>query len=432
MRDEFVAPEPFSGLRHWQRQHTANVLRALTYNKGALDASDTGVGKTYCALVIARILGCVPLVLGPKGTRSGWEDASAALGVPVQFINYEKARREGHGFGYEKPHGQGSYWVWNSQYQMMIFDEAHLCGGKTSLTGKLLRSSRKAADYVLTLSATAADSAEQMKNIGQTLGMFDGKGYYNWILRHGVTPNYAGFLEWTPNPEEQKRAMAKIHAQIFPSRGARLRRRDIPGFPETQIDTLLLDSDEDMDAASEPESLEERVGIRQTLEIEIGEQLKLLVMDEIKDGRASVAVFLNFTEPLNKFSAWATKKKISHGIIDGRQSGTKGDAERREVIRRFQSNEERLVLVNCAAGGAGLNLHDPTGTAERVAYIVPSESGRQMKQVCGRVHRDGGAFSRQFFVGLKGTYQEENLRRNQAKIRNIDTLNGDDLDAMQF
>jgi superfamily II DNA or RNA helicase len=443
--------DPFAGLRPHQKPHATNVLRALTYNKGALDASDTGVGKSYSTLAIARIFGCVPLILGPKGTRSGWEDASKVMGVPVQFINYEKARRESHGLGYEKemfkrmdpsqPEGPdnplvrcGSYWVWNHQYQMMVFDEAHLCGGSTTITGKLLRSSRKAADFVLALSATAADSAMQMKNIGQMLGLFDGKGYYSWVQRCGAEFDYTGErLAWTDDVEKQRKSMAKIHHQIFPSRGARLRRSDIPGFPQTVIDTLLLDPDKQIKGSDKaPEDLAERVALRQLLELEIITQLQGMIKDELEGSHASVAVFLNFTKALDTLSAWARKKNIAHGIIDGRQVGEKGDEARREVIRRFQSNEERLVLVNCAAGGAGLNLHDPVNKIERVAFIVPSETGRQMKQVVGRVHRDGGGFSRQFFCGLRGTYQEDNLHKNQAKIRNIDTLNGDDVDTLNF
>lgn len=434
----------FAGLRPYQINHAKNVLRALTYNKGALDASDTGVGKTAVALVLARILGCVPLILGPKATRSGWEDLSAVLGVPVKFINYEKARREAYGLGYEKemfkrkdpdrPEGPdnplircGSYWVWNHQYQMMVFDEVHLCGGSTTITGKLLRSSRKAAEFVLGLSATAADSAMQMKNIGQMLGLFDGKGYYSWIQRCGASFDYTGErLAWTDDKKEQEKSMAKIHAQIFPSRGARLRRRDIPDFPETQIDTLLLDPDKEIvDAKQDPSDLAERTALRQELEDEIVAQLVPVIRRDIDSG-IPVSVFLNFTDSLDYLAA---EFGFDCGIIDGRQVGDKGDAERKKIEQDFRAVRLPLVLVNCAAGGAGLNLQTPV---EGTSYIIPSESGRQMKQVIGRRHRLGGAFSRQYFCGLRGTYQEDNLRSNQAKIRNIDALNGDELDAMIF
>jgi superfamily II DNA or RNA helicase len=436
--------DPFAGLRPYQKPHAANVLRALTYNKGALDASDTGVGKTYTTLAVARIFGCVPLVIGPKGVRSGWEDASKVMGVPVQFINYEKARRESHGLGYEKemfkrmdpsqPEGPdnplvrcGSYWVWNNQYQMMVFDEAHLCGGSTTITGKLLRSSRKAADFVLALSATAADSAMQMKNIGQMLGLFDGKGYYSWVQRCGAEFDYTGErLTWTDDVEKQRKSMAKIHHQIFPSRGARLRRSDIPDFPETLIDTLLLDPESKIDDADqEPVDLADRTALRQELEDEIAKQLVPIIKRDI-DAGYPVSVFLNFRDSLDYL---AQEFSIDCAIIDGRQVGDKGDAERAKIGKNFREMKLPLVLVNCAAGGAGLNLQTPV---EGTSYIIPSESGRQMKQVIGRRHRLGGAFSRQYFCGLRGTYQETNLKNNQTKIRNIDALNGDELDSMTF
>ena len=439
----------FAGLRPYQVPHAQKVLRGLLYNKGFLDASDTGVGKTYTTLCIARIFGCVPLVLGPKGTRSGWEDASRLMGVPIEFYNYEKARRESYGFGHEKemfkrldptqPESAenpalrcGSYWVWDRSFQMVVFDEAHLCGGSTSLTGKLLRSSRKAADYVLALSATAADSAEQMKNIGIALGLFNSQGYYTWLRKHGVEEDYTGRLQWSSDEEKQRAAMAKVHAEVFGTmRGARLCRRDIPNFPKTQIDTMLLDTDVEF-GEQDPADLAERTALRQKLEKEIVRQLQSIVKERLDTTDRRITVFLNFRESIDEFARWAEKKKIPCGIIDGRQVGESGDIERREVISKIQGNVYRLGLVNNAAGGAGLNLHDPRGQVVCETFIVPSETGRQMKQVVGRVHRDGGAFSMQWFCGLRGTFQETNLRTNQAKIRNIDTLNGDVLDTMKF
>lgn len=456
----------FDCLRPWQPAHAKNLLRALLGNKGALDASDTGVGKTFSALAIARIFGCAPLVLGPKAVRSSWYDAAERMGVDIEFHNYEQARRDHvphtcdscdrsrsvaprvlkHGgppgcpacgqpmkpqpvdrLGIEIEHGSGSFWKWSVSPVMMVFDECHLCGGSTSITGKLLRSSTKAAEYVLCLSATAAENPGQMKNLGQTLGLFTGKDYWSWLGRNGFEQDYAGRL--VMDEERVDSAMANINSLIFPRRGARLRRREIPGFPETLIDTLIIESDADLRDASklmEAGDIASRMEARQKLEYALVDALPEYVEHALYAERTSVAVFLNFTESIDRL-----KKKFPWaGIIDGRQSGTDGDDERADLIRRFQSNSLDLMLVNNQAGGAGLSLHDPKGEKARTAFISPSESGRQMKQVVGRVWRDGGAFSRQFFLGLKDTPQEQNLQRNREKIRRIDILNGDEAEAI--
>lgn len=474
--------DPFAGLRPWQPNHVKNLLRALLTHRAALDASDTGVGKTYAALAVARIFECAPLVLGPKATRSGWEDAAGQMKVPIQFINYEQARidtvphecpkcgkRKARSpkdlvhfgpptcgcqdwtlgpvgpflehpmkpeyvdrLGYEKPHGLGSFWVWTVKPTMLVFDECHLCGGSTSLTGKLLRSANQAAQYTLCLSATAADNPEHLKNLGRTLGLFDSRSYMPWLMRHGLKPDYTGGWAMTEDSVELHAAMKKVHTEIFPSRGARLRRLDIPGFPKTIIDTLLIEPDEDVKESAKlivMDDLASRVRGRKVLEMEIVRLLPDYILQSHANGN-NVGVFLNFTEAINALAKWATKKKLSFGIIDGRQSGEKGDAERRKILEGIRGGSLNLLIVQNMAGGAGLSAHHATKPAD--VYIVPSENGRQMKQVCGRFWRDGGAFSRQFFVGLRETPQQDILESNQEKIRRIDTLNGDDLDSIKF
>jgi hypothetical protein len=463
----------FEGLRPWQPDHVKNLLRALLANKGALDASDTGVGKTFCALAVARVFGCVPLVLGPKAVRSSWEDAARAMGMDVEFHNYERARRDhvphvcascGRNksvspkilkcegapacpvcnepmqpepvdrLGIEITHGIGSYWKWNVDPVLMVFDECHLCGGSTSITGKLLRSATKRGNpktpaYTLCLSATAADNPEQMKNLGQAIGLFTGKDYWSWLQKHGFAPDYSGNWKMTDDSVELDTAMKKIHAQIFPSRGARLRRQDIPGFPKTLIDTLIVESDEDLTEAInaiKSGTLEGRMHGRHLLELALVDVLPDYIKNSWAMERNTVAVFLNFTDAINRL----LKKFPNAGVIDGRQSGEKGDIDRRRVITEFQANRLSLTVVNNQAGGAGLSLHDPTGLWTRDGYVVPSENGRQMKQVVGRLWRDGGGFSRYFFMGLRDTPHEKFLQVNQEKIRRIDILNGDEADEI--
>lgn len=334
--------------------------------------------------------------------------------------------------GYEKPYGSGSMWVWTFKPAMMIFDEGHLCGGNTSLTGKMMRSARTATDNTLVLSATAADNPEHLKNIGHALGLFDSKGYYPWLMKHGLRPDHTGDWKMTEDPDELDRAMKKVHHEIFPSRGARLRRCDIPGFPKTLIDTLLVESESDLTEANklaESAELGERVQARKEFEMEIVKMLPDYLLQSRENGN-NVGVFLNFTAAVDTLAEWARKKKFRFGVVDGRQVGEKGDIERRRVMTGIRDGTLNMLISNNMAGGAGASYHHPTIPAD--VYIVPSENGRQMKQVCGRFWRDGGAFSRQFFVGVRGTPQEDILQSNREKIQRIDILNGDDLASIKF
>lgn len=432
---------PFTGARDYQMPHIQAILRALLYCGAALDASDTGTGKTYAALIAYRILGIVPFVLGPKAVKNEWVRAAKAVNWHCEFLNYEKAIREDYGLGYLQPHGSGSYWKWTRKFAGLIFDECHRCSGSTTATGKLLRSSKEASQYIVALSATAAENPLHLKNLGVALGLFKNKDYRNWLLRHGVTFGvFDGF-----EPSEEPEAMQKIHDQIFPKRGARMRRALIPNFPKTMIDVRLVDFEGEQQAdlqdmitkietfgvAPRPDELEEYHELRLRLD-------KLLVPFVVEhalaaheEGRKFVA-FPKYTEVLDMLVDGISKLGLSVGYVDGRQTGARGERERTEFVDTFRGNQLDAIVVNQQAGGAGLSLHDPTGQVERDVDIFPTDSGRTLKQIFGRVQRDGGAFSRQFLLGFAGTTQETILLNNLQKISNIDVLNDRDLDPLKF
>jgi hypothetical protein len=426
------------GLKPHQPSHVQNLLRPLLSNNAVLDASDTGTGKTFTTLAICRILGASPRVIAPKATRNDWEAASALMGVPIEFWNYEKARLSKNGLGHEQKWGKGSMWVWDKPCEIMVFDECHRCGGSTTLNGKMLRSARKAANYVICLSATVADNPLQMKNVGVALNLFTNQFYRTWLFRHGVKPHWAGGWCFAEDRQEQRAAMEKLHTEIFPRKGARMQRKLIPGFPETQIDIKLVDASDNRTAAKLAKELQEARDndfatyqyCRMGLENLLIEPALDLIEDAVEGG--GVVVFTNYINVLDDLVTRLQRRKLSVGSIDGRQTGESGEAERTKFKKAFQANRLNVLVVNVQAGGAGLSLHDPTGQVERTTFIFSTDSGRQLKQVLGRVHRVGGAFSRQFLMGFKNTVQEEILLTSRQKIANIDALNGEQLDSLKF
>lgn len=432
---------PFSGARDYQVPHIQALLRALLYCGAALDASDTGTGKTYAALIAYRILGIVPFVIGPRAVKNEWERAARAVNWHCEFLNYEKAIRSNYGLGELKPHGSGSYWKWNRKFAGLVFDECHRCSGSTTATGKLLRSSKDASQYVIALSATAAENPLHLKNLGVALGLFKNKDYRNWLLRHDVDFGiFGGFV-----PSENPDVMRRIHDQIFPKRGARMRRSLIPGFPKTLIDVRLVDFDGEqvgdlqdlitkLEAFGEtprPDEMEEYHALR----LRLDKMLVPAVIDDAlaahEEGRKFIA-FPKYTEVLEMLVEGLEKKGLFTGFVDGRQVGARGEKQRSDFVQLFQENTLDAIVVNQQAGGAGLSLHDPTGRVERDVDIFPTDSGRMLKQIFGRAQRDGGAFSRQFLLGFAGTTQEKVLLTNLQKIRNIDALNDRDLDSLRF
>lgn len=451
--------DPFQGARPYQVEHIKALLRALLYGGAALDASDTGTGKTYCTLIVARILGVVPFIIGPKAAKNEWERASKVVGHPVEFLNYEMARGRstkvnyfdpdifGPSFqrrlisslGNEKPHGSGSYWQWTREFAMLVFDECHKCGGSTSVQGKMLRSAKKASPFVVALSATAAEDALQLKNLGAALGLFQAKDFRNWLFRHGVKPGVFGGYETDPDADISEEAMKKIHDQIFPKRGARMRRSLIPNFPETLIDVKLVEPESPeivtmVKAVHDFEEHRNAAGMadyqkdRKALDMALIDPVIEMAMDSIRQGR-HVAIFPKYVDVLDEIVARLEGENCFVGYVDGRQTGLAGEEERKKFQDAFQRNHLQAIIVNQQAGSAALSLH---GEVEPDVYIFPTDSGRTLKQILGRVHRDGGKFSRQFLLGFSGTIQEEILLQSLEKIRMIDTLNDRDCASLRL
>lgn len=441
-------------LRPYQQPHFERLLPILLKNKAALDASDTGTGKTYVALWICKTMGIVPLVIGPKSSRAGWEDAAKLAGVEIEFINYEMVRgrrktledgtRAAAESDYveEVPWGKGSFIRWKNNYAMIIFDEAHRCGGATSLNSKLMIAAKRQAEYVLALSATAADDPRQMKALGYVLGLHSLSkktrlqiNYMSWLMRHGVSPGVFGGYEFTEDLAKKKRAFMRLHAEVFPARGQRMRKNEIPGFPATTIDIKLLTdftggaytlSEELHELGEERQTganLAEATGLRQKLEILKVPHFLELAQDYTLTSK--VVVFVNFTKPLEEI--YERGRKIFGndrvGFISGSQTGVNGDNERRRFLSLFQANKIDLLVANGVAGGESANMHDPTGQVERTALISPGESGRQLKQIFGRVNRDGGARSLQLLTYFADTYEADVAERLKRKNFNLDLFN---------
>jgi superfamily II DNA or RNA helicase len=424
-----------SGLKDYQRDHAVRLFRALLLLGAALDASDTGTGKTYAAIWAAREFGTIPLIICPKSVRLSWKQALREMGIEGEVVNYEKirgVRRKGllarSQWGQEIAVGKGSRWEWANNYQMVIFDEVDRCGGMTSLNSKLLIAARRQAEMVLCLSATAADDPRQLKALGFALRLFTLDRFKWWLLRHGCVPGRFGGFEFVKDPDERHQAMLQIHQEIFGAgRGSRMRKSQIPGFPETLVDVKLIDdeSGEAKNLAAElagqfeaGNHLAEVTALRQRLEL-----LKVLFLVEMAEHYAKtskVAIFVNYKETVA-----ALQKAL--GRVSGTEvpsiDGSNTEAEREAIKLRFQANEIPVVICNIQAGGIGIGLHDPTGAVDRTSLICPCYSARNIQQVLGRVCRSGGAFSEQYLVYFADTLEAEIAAVVQGKLDNLTALN---------
>src|SRR5579872_2488313 len=79
-----------SKLLKYQLPHFYQLEEILQNEKCAIDASDTGTGKTYVAIALAYILGKNPFIICPKSVIPNWISVAKILGVELFGIaNYE-------------------------------------------------------------------------------------------------------------------------------------------------------------------------------------------------------------------------------------------------------------------------------------------------------------------------------------------------------
>lgn len=426
----------------YQTEHAKRIEAALRQWRVALDASDPGTGKTYIACAVAARLQCPVAIITTKATVPNWAAVAQGFGLsPLLIANYEKVRT---GRLPECRKASGRF-VWNlPQHCLVIFDECQRCKGRTSLNAQLLIAARRQHLRVLLCSATAADNPLGMRAIGYALGLHTLADFWQWAQRHGVAVGVFG-MEYTGGED----CLRELHRQVFPAKGSRLRVSDIPGFPDSLVESAIIDTgkaraiQKEYDAlhrelrlaerrrdkkslkalaermeAKSPSFLTLLLRARQSIELYKVAAMVEMTRDGIEEGM-SVVLLVNFTDTIRELSA---KLDCPH-IIHGGQA----TEERQNIIDRFQRNEIPVVIANIQAGGVGVSLHDPSGQRPRLSIISPTFSAQDLRQALGRVHRSGGAASIQKICFAAGTCEEKTAKSCAAKLHRIDLLNDGDM-----
>lgn len=417
-----------------QETHAQVLMEALRKHNAALDASSTGCGKTLVSAEIAARLGRPTFIVGLKSSIPMWQQEMADRGHPaLSVINYEMLRRGKTQWG---SWAGRKIWNWNlPDDALLIWDEVQNCQGYDSLNSKMLIGAKPFSN--LLLSATAAEDPTEMKANGYILGLHRLRDFWSWCKQNGCAPGQFGGLEFgkelNVNYDE---ILARLHYSLFPEHGSRLSVSDLKDhFQETQIITTpiefgeeiksiyaemeaeianlheLMLSDEDVDPSAE--ALVALLRARQKTELCKVPVMIQMAEDLIREGR-SVVIFVNFNATIEALN----KRLVGFKIISGRAK------DRQQVIKSFQSDECRGLIVNGQAGGVSVSLHDLHGNHPRIAIISPSFNAKQILQTLGRVHRAGGATpSQQHILFAAGTVEEQVEQAVRAKIHRIEIFN---------
>lgn len=423
----------------------AVLVTALRKYPAALDASQTGVGKTYVALAACKTLGLRPAILCPKSVIPAWERVAADAGLQPYFVlNYEQIKTLKYPWLTSEvsfARGKKAILKWNLKPDtLLIFDEAHRCKGVDTINAKMAIAALGARVKTLLLSATIASSPLDMNALGVLMGLHQGWNFWKWCRQNGCINSKWGGLMYVGGAKR----LEPIHHRLFPERGTRIRIHDLgDAFPETLIsaDAYEIDNKKlckiyaEMETAlarlqtridggkSEDTPLTIMLRARQQAELLKVPTLVELAEDAMEEGN-SVAIFVNFTDTLMALEEKLVKFKPVK--VYGNQTA----AERQAAIDAFQADRVRLILCNSAAGGVGISLHDLHGRFPRMSLLSPAYSAINLVQCLGRIHRAGGrSKSVQRIVFAAGCVEEEACKAVKKKIECINMLTDGDMRA---
>jgi hypothetical protein len=412
----------------YQEKAVERHLKILDSVGASLDGTGCGGGKTVIASAVAARYALKACVVCPKSVIFKWTETLSSFGVnPLFCLNPEKLRNGNTPWLKKIPKGGKKIaFEWQLPERcLLIFDEAHMFGAYNSQNGKMLEAA--AGDHtVLMLSATAAESPLKMKAIGVNLRLFTSGYFWKWVREMGAEEGRWGGLEWNPRRPENKEKMERLHHSVFANRGYRVSEDELrEELPELMLsDEPLWLSDKDRtkikelyEEMADPEDPGGVKNLRQRQAIELV-KIPYLVerAKEIVESGGSAVVFLNFHESID-----AARIHFEEGcVIDGRESAK----ARAETQRRFQANELRTIIVQIAAGGQSIDLHDTMGEFPRVALLCPQFSGLVEEQALGRVRRVG-ARSRALALRLYAprSVEEGALKLTAEKRENVGILN---------
>lgn len=441
-------------LLSYQEPHIDTLEAALTDPCGtAIDASDTGTGKTYAAAGLAKRMGLRVAVICPKAVLITWHRVLEQFDVEVLGIaNYELFKggqwytnvlidtKERCQYIVQESRGKrqkrGFTWEGLESDMLFIFDEAHRCKNKDTGNAKVLMSLADQPCKKLLLSATIADKPEFFAVFAKMLQFIDDVEEHRLFLKRLRVGDATTTSSYFKQVDKAAPDMLQLHRMVFPAHGSRMKIADLAGhFPTNKViaDTYKMEPEvvqeikrlyeyisavhteaqAKEDASDCP--LARMIRARQKIEALKVKTMAELVKDHCDEGN-SVAVFVNY---LDTMALLQDMLKVNC-IIRGGQT----TAERQSMIDAFNQDRERVIICQIQSGGVGISLHDTIGDHPRVSIISPSWSAQDLMQAFGRIHRASGKTPCvQKLIYCHGTVEERICELVNQKLINYTLLN---------
>jgi hypothetical protein len=451
-----------SGLLEPQILHVKTLVDSLYINGFAVDTSETGCGKMYCASAIAREMNVSVVVISPKAVIPAWESVVKLFNLkPKAIVNFEKLSRGSTRWMKWKKLKDPSTLKVNAiteipvfsfpQNSLVIVDEGHKCKGANTSNSWMLIALKLQGYRVLVSSATVACSPLEMKAFGYLTNMHKLYNFNDFCRIHGAKwVGRFGLMSWDMISKEATESMMALHNYLYQTTKCTSRMTvDMFGkiFPESHIvaDAFDLGANQKK-LQSVYDEMEYELAQLEEKSKGYSEHIFAVMMKarrlaelckvplfaekarELYDEGKSVCIFVNFEDSVGGiFKRLTDTWKIPAEEI-GFVVGGQRDSDRKADITGFNADTKRILIINIAAGGTGISLHDLNGKHARASIISPNWSAQNLRQALGRIWRlNGLTKSYQIIVYGAKTIEENICRRVQAKLNCLDTLNDGDL-----
>ena len=450
----------------YQIPHVERLVEILSTKFVALDASDTGTGKTYVTAAICKILGLQPVIICPKTIMISWDRVLESFGVQIyDTVNYETIRRcnmysddnyilremSSYISNNKDRNGDpdGYFYNWDlPKNTIVVFDEAHRCKSPTSANGKLLISTKQLIQKkipVLLLTATICEKFEDMKIpfiLFRLIPSYRNYAeYVRFVCRRypELKPDRSSYDDMSKYEIDVANSKMLIIYKVIVDYTARIKISELGDmFPENQCcaQEYFVKNHKDI---SEKYKKIRRLAMKynaqqdksifvlpklQKMKQEI-ELLKVPIFIEqteiFLEAGFSVIIFVNFIDTLNVISGHLNTQCLIYGEqkIEDRQAN----------IDSFQSNTSKLIICQIRAGGIGIGLHDVHGGHPRVSLINCPESATDLKQALGRAARSGAKTPvfQKIICAANVSHEKKTMDNVNRKLDNLSAINDGDI-----
>ena len=217
-------------LLDYQKAHYTLILNSLVKHSRALDASDTGTGKTFVSVKLCKDSDLIPWVICPKSVVASWNNVIKKAGIKKFYIiTYDQLMLSTDLIEKKTVSGSDEYdWKFesnsifkdkNKEKYLFIYDEAHKCKNTKTINSKILVSLAKYSVKILLLSATIIDKPLYFIPFGIVLGLYK---------------NVQQGMDWmgktiSSQTKKSSNPMLPIHKILFNEYASRMRIEDAIG-----------------------------------------------------------------------------------------------------------------------------------------------------------------------------------------------------------